>query len=81
MQADGAEVEQAKELKKLGVGSILVQNACVGDSEDLEYSSFVVGGMTSKASSEFSFSGLTGSTNGHFGGVQARGTVQWQRTK
>jgi hypothetical protein len=79
MQPEGAEVEQAKSLKKLGVHSILVREACVGDSEDLEYASFVIGGMTSKASSEFSFSGLTGSTNGHFGGVQARGTVNWQR--
>ena len=81
MQQDGAEIERAKELKKLGCASILIRQACVGDSEDLEYAQFLVGGMTSKASSEFKFSGLTGSTNGHFGGVQATGSVKWRRVE
>jgi hypothetical protein len=82
MLPNGAEVQQVKALlkNKVGIHSVLVQHACVGDAEDLEYTRFVVSGMTSKASSEFKFSGLTGSTNGHFGGVQASGTVQWRRT-
>jgi hypothetical protein len=80
MLPSGAEVEQAKALKKSGIHSVLVQQACVGDDEDLEYTRFLVGGMTSKASTAFKFSGLTGSTNGHFGGFQSSGTVKWRRT-
>jgi hypothetical protein len=80
MLPSGAEVEQAKTLKSAGIHSVLVQQACVGDAEDLEYTQFLVGGMTSKASSAFKFTGLTGSTNGHFGGVQSSGTVKWRRT-
>ena len=68
MQEDGAEIETGKEFKSMGCASIFVKKAIVGDKEDIEYSSFLVGGLTSKASSEFKFSGLTGSTNGHFGG-------------
>lgn len=79
MLPDGAEVEQAKALKKSGIHSVVVQQACIGDIEDLKYTQFVVGGMTSKASSAFQFSGLTGSTNGHFGGFQSSATVKWQR--
>jgi hypothetical protein len=75
MQPDGAEVDQGRELKRLGYAAVFVRHACVGDGEDLEYAQFLVGALTSKASSEFSFSGSTGSTNGHFGGVQANGTV------
>jgi hypothetical protein len=79
MQADGAEVGMARQLQKLGYASVVVQDACVGDSEDIEYAQFLVNGMTSKASSEFKFSGLTGSTNGHFGGVQANNQIKWRR--
>jgi hypothetical protein len=81
MQPDGAEVDQGRELKRLGCASVFVRQACVGDGEDLEYAQFLVGALTSKASSEFSFSGLTGSTNGHFGGIQANGTVKWKRVE
>lgn len=79
MQADGAEIAEGKAYKNLGCGSIVAMRACVGDSEDLEYTQFLVGGLTSKASSEFKFSGLTGSTNGHFGGVQSNSSVKWRR--
>lgn len=79
MQPDGAEVKEGKLCKGLGCGSILVREALVGDSEDLEYAQFLVAGLTSKASSEFKFSGLTGSTNGHFGGVQANSSGKWRR--
>lgn len=79
MQDDGAEVSLGKQLKKIGCGSVLVRSALVGDAEDLPYAQFLVDGLTSKASSEFNFSGLTGSTNGHFGGIQATGTTKWRR--
>mmetsp|Transcript_11832 Transcript_11832/g.28291 ORF Transcript_11832/g.28291 Transcript_11832/m.28291 type:complete len:304 (-) Transcript_11832:272-1183(-) len=81
MQEDGAEIEIGKNLKKVGCGSVLVRSAIVGDPEDLPYAQFLVEGLTSKASSEFKFTGLTGSTNGHFGGVQANGTVKWRRVE
>jgi hypothetical protein len=79
MQPDGAEISIAKLCKTQGCGSILVRNACVGDAEDIEYAQFCVGGVTSKASSEFKFSGLTGSTNGHFGGIQSNSSIKWRR--
>jgi hypothetical protein len=82
MQPDGLEIQRGKHYQKTyGCSSVLIQNACVGDGEDVEYSQFLVHGLTSKASSEFKFSGLTGSTNGHFGGVQANGRVQWRRVQ
>jgi hypothetical protein len=81
MQDGGAEIETGKEFKSMGFASVLVKNACVGDKEDVDYASFVVSGMTSKASKEFKFSGLTGSTNGHFGGIQSNSSVKWERTK
>jgi hypothetical protein len=40
-----------------------------------------VSGLTSKASKEFKFSSLTGSTNGHFGGIQSNSSVKWERTR
>lgn len=79
MQPEGAEIGQGKSYKSHGCGSILIRSACVGDSEDMEYAQFCVGGLTSKASSEFKFSGLTGSTNGHFGGIQSNSSVKWKR--
>lgn len=81
MQEDGAEIETGKEFKSMGCASVLVRKACVGDKEDIEYASFVVSGMTSKASKEFKFSGLTGSTNGHFGGIQSNSSVKWERKR
>ena len=81
MQEDGAEIETGKEFKSMGCASVLVKKACVGDKEDIDYASFVVSGLTSKASKEFKFSGLTGSTNGHFGGIQSNSSVKWERTR
>jgi hypothetical protein len=80
MQSDSGEIARGKELKKSGCTSILVKRACVGDGEDVEYAAFAVIGLTSKSSSEFKFTGLTGSTNGHFGGVAAKGGTKWRRT-
>ena len=79
MQEDGAEIETGKEYKSMGCASILVKKACVGGKEDIDYASFLVSGLTSKASSEFKFSGMTGSINGHYGGLQANGSVKWDR--
>ena len=63
MMEDGQEVELAKTFKKQGVHSIFIQNSIVGDAEDLEYARFAISGMTSKASSEFKMSTMTGSTS------------------
>jgi hypothetical protein len=80
MQPDGGEISMGKEWKQsLGCSSVVVKQVCVGDSEDIMYVQFLVNGLTSKASTEFKFTGLTGSTNGHFGGVQANNKVQWRR--
>eukprot|EP00591_Stephanopyxis_turris_P000345 CAMPEP_0195523898 /NCGR_PEP_ID=MMETSP0794_2-20130614/23391_1 /TAXON_ID=515487 /ORGANISM="Stephanopyxis turris, Strain CCMP 815" /LENGTH=308 /DNA_ID=CAMNT_0040653997 /DNA_START=220 /DNA_END=1143 /DNA_ORIENTATION=- len=77
MQEGDAEVDQAKFLKSVGCTAILFKRACVGDSEDVEYASFVVDALTRKKSSEFNMTGLTGSANGHFGGVATFGTSKW----
>ena len=80
MQEEDAEIADGRNLKKAGCASIFIRNAIVGDAEDLEYAQFAVGGLTSKASSEFNFSGLTGSANGHFGGVASSGKGnKWKR--
>jgi hypothetical protein len=81
MQNDNAELERGKELKMLGVTSVLLEKACVGDGEDVQYASFAINGLTKKKSSTFNMSGLTGSTNGHFGGVASSTTTTWLRVK
>ena len=81
MQHENAEVERAKELQQLGVTAVLLKGACVGDAEDLEYSAFAIDGLTKKKSSTFNMSGLTGSTNGHFGGVASGTSTTWLRTQ
>lgn len=80
MQEDDSEIAEGRKFKKAGCASIFIRNAIVGDAEDLEYAQFAIGGLTSKASSEFNFSGLTGSANGHFGGVASSGKGnKWKR--
>lgn len=81
MQLDNAELDRSKDLKALGVTAILLEKACIGDNEDLEYATFVIDGMTKKKSSTFNMSGLTGSTNGHFGGVASSTSTTWLRMK
>ena len=81
MQNDNAELERGKELKMLGVTSVLLEKACVGDGEDVQYASFAINGLTKKKSSTLNMSGLTGSTNGHFGGVASSTTTTWLRVK
>jgi hypothetical protein len=81
MQAENAELERAKELKVRGVSAVLLSKACVGDGEDIEYTRFAVEGLTKKKSSTFNMTGLTGSTNGHFGGVASSQATTWLRKK
>lgn len=81
MQSDSNELEEAKKLKSQGATAILLEKACVGDGEDIEYSTFAVDGLTKKKSSTFNMSGLTGSTNGHFGGVASSTSTTWLRNK
>jgi hypothetical protein len=64
------------------IHGLIIENACVGDNEDLKYTNFVVGGLTKKASSTFEMTGLTGSTNGHFGTMSDNASIEnakWRR--
>eukprot|EP00816_Leptocylindrus_hargravesii_P002182 CAMPEP_0196818486 /NCGR_PEP_ID=MMETSP1362-20130617/65802_1 /TAXON_ID=163516 /ORGANISM="Leptocylindrus danicus, Strain CCMP1856" /LENGTH=136 /DNA_ID=CAMNT_0042196599 /DNA_START=1 /DNA_END=411 /DNA_ORIENTATION=+ len=81
MQQENKELEAAKELKSKGVTSILMMDAIVGDNEDVAYATFVVNGVMKKKSSTFNMTGLTGSTNGHFGGVASTISTMWERQK
>jgi hypothetical protein len=84
MMPDNAEFASSRELVKTAGGvvtCILLRQACVGDVEDIEYANFAVAGLTKKRSSTFNMSGLTGSTNGHFGGVASSTSTTWLRKK
>jgi hypothetical protein len=81
MQDDHMEVERAKLLKQNGVTAILLSESIVGDTEDLEYAEFAISALTKKKSSTFNVSGLTGSANGHFGGVAKTVATKWIRTQ
>lgn len=81
MQENNDEIHLARELKVFGTSAIVFQKAIVGDGEDLEYASFAVDGVTRKKSSTFNMTGLTGSTNGHFGGVASSQPRTWLRVK
>ena len=60
MQPDDAEVTQGRALVSAGCKSLLVRNACVGDTEDVVYSKYVVKQLTSKKSATFNIDGHTG---------------------
>ncbi len=81
MQPENAEISQGKHYTSMGISSLIIQSCCVGDDEDLKYAQFVIEGISKKSSSSFSMTGLTGSTNGHFGVSSHSGEVKWQRTK
>ena len=66
---------------RMTVHSVLLHKAIVGDNEDISYAQFVISGITKKKSSTFKISGLTGSTNGHFGGVESKTSTTWLRQK
>lgn len=81
MQENNDEIKLARELKQFGASAVVFQKAIVGDGEDLEYASFVVDSVTKKKSTTFNMTGLTGSTNGHFGGVASSQPRTWLRVK
>eukprot|EP00588_Corethron_pennatum_P019735 CAMPEP_0194332586 /NCGR_PEP_ID=MMETSP0171-20130528/59614_1 /TAXON_ID=218684 /ORGANISM="Corethron pennatum, Strain L29A3" /LENGTH=316 /DNA_ID=CAMNT_0039094499 /DNA_START=85 /DNA_END=1032 /DNA_ORIENTATION=+ len=84
MQDDSAEVSRGKELSRMTAGpsgatakisGLLIEGACVGDAEDVPYTSFVVESIGKKSSSVFRMSGLTGAANGHFGSELSGGNA------
>jgi len=79
MLDDNRELELASEWKETSINALHLQNTIVGDEEDMDYVSSVVEGVTKKRSKSFNMSGLTGSTNGHFGGVASSTTDSWLR--
>ena len=87
MQSKNSEISLGKELsliksKETGsvINSFLFERACIGDAEDLKYSNFVVESITKKSSSQFKMTGLTGSTNGHFGtSDESPEDAKWRR--
>lgn len=84
MQPQNNEISVAKQFKdRYGVTSIIMTKSIVGDGEDLEYTSYIIDGLTKKKSSTFNMSGLTGSTNGHFGGVASSSQTEktWIRAQ
>lgn len=81
MLPDNAEIALGKHYASMGISSLLLQNACVGDDEDIKYSHHAIDGITKKSSSSFSMTGLTGSTNGHFGVSSHSGEVKWRRNE
>ena len=79
MQAANAEIQYGKHLAGLGIKSLILQNACVGDEEDVTYTQWAIEMLNKKASSSFSMTGLTGSANGHFGVASHSGEMKWRR--
>lgn len=61
------------------IKSLVFKDCCVNDEEDVKYAQFVIDGISKKSSSTFSMTGLTGSTNGHFGVSSHSGEVKWRR--
>jgi hypothetical protein len=62
MMPDNAEIASSRALVKTTAGvvtCILLRQACVGDTEDMEYANFVVSRLAKKRSSSFDVSGLT----------------------
>lgn len=79
MMPSNAEIQIGKDLAKLGVSSLILGGACVGDEEDVKYAAYAIEQLNKKSSSNFSMTGLTGSTNGHFGVSSHGGEVKWRR--
>lgn len=80
MLPENAELSLGKSLNSTNrFTSLLFKNSCVNDEEDIKYASFVIEGISKKSSSTFSMTGLTGSTNGHFGVSSHGGEVKWRR--
>lgn len=67
MQEEDAEVDAVRACRDAGAAGVLLQNACVGDEEDVKYARHAVGLFRSERLSSFAMDGFTGTTNGHFG--------------
>lgn len=80
MLPENGEIALGKHYASLGVSSLLLEGACVGDEEDAQYSQYAIEELNKKSSSSFSMTGLTGSTNGHFGVSSHGGEAKWRRT-
>lgn len=81
MLPENNEIALGKHYASLGISSLLLEKACVGDEEDIKYSQHAIEGINKKSSSSFSMTGLTGSTNGHFGVSSHAGDVKWRRNE
>ena len=79
MQSENAEIQYGKHLAGLGIKSLILQDACVGDEEDVTYTQWAIEMLNKKASSSFSMTGLTDSANGHFGVASHSGEMKWRR--
>lgn len=81
MLPENGEIALGKKYAALGISSLLLEQACVGDEEDIHYSQFAIEGINKMSSSSFSMTGLTGSTNGHFGVSSHSGETKWRRNE
>ena len=89
MQLNSLEITKGKDLLAISseesgskINGLLLNNACIGDDEDISYTSFAVSALTKKSSSTFAMTGLTGSTNGHFGTMSDNISIEntkWKR--
>lgn len=88
MQDESEEIARGKELSQLKadgsgtkISALVIDEACVGDAEDLKYTAFVVESINKKSSSTFAMTGLTGAANGHFGSNISGGNAKskWRR--
>jgi hypothetical protein len=80
MLPENLEVTLGKALASSGsISSLLLCNCCVNDKEDAKYAQFAIEWITKKSSISFSVTGLTGSTNGHFGDSSHAGEVKWRK--
>mmetsp|Transcript_14409 Transcript_14409/g.31316 ORF Transcript_14409/g.31316 Transcript_14409/m.31316 type:complete len:341 (+) Transcript_14409:41-1063(+) len=79
MLPENGEISLGKHYASLGVSSLLLEGACVGDEEDARYGQYAIEEIGKKSSSSFSITGLTGSTNGHFGVSSHGGETKWRR--
>jgi len=90
MQDESEEIVRGKELSQLKaegsgtkISALVIEEACVGDAEDLKYTAFVVESINKKSSSTFAMTGLTGAANGHFDSNISGGNAKskWRRNE
>ncbi|EKX54586.1 hypothetical protein GUITHDRAFT_63469 [Guillardia theta CCMP2712] len=82
MQAQNEEVKKSRDMQSKGCCAIVLEDAVVGDGEDLPYVRWAMEAILSKASTEFKITGMTGHVNGHYGtGTFERSDKQmeWKR--